>query len=177
MNLQLERLFKVKGHKGSEVCMTTALHILTHVEIQPDGCWYSLYSTDTKGYPQVRINDQCFYVSRVVAWLTYQFDITNPKVFVCHHCDKPRCVNPKHLFIGDVKANNVDAMKKFRTKKRAVIPSKKQLFFLSEFERTKSIEQAAKNSGYSRSAAHTIKSIYLPYWLSTGAYPQKESLT
>ena len=35
---------------------------------------------------------------------------------VCHRCDVPMCVNPKHLFLGDQKRNVNDSMQKGRYK-------------------------------------------------------------
>jgi len=36
-------------------------------------------------------------------------------MFLCHSCDTPACVNPKHLFVGTAKDNMRDASRKSRT--------------------------------------------------------------
>jgi hypothetical protein len=41
--------------------------------------------------------------------------------WVLHRCDVRSCINPKHLFLGDAKANNDDMFNKGRRKTRAGI--------------------------------------------------------
>jgi hypothetical protein len=40
-------------------------------------------------------------------------------LFVLHKCDNPKCINPKHLFLGTKRDNILDAIKKGRAPKRS----------------------------------------------------------
>lgn len=49
------------------------------------------------------------------------YELTNgpPNGNVCHHCDTPRCCNPRHLFDGTQQDNRLDCKRKGRTAKGA----------------------------------------------------------
>lgn len=49
-----------------------------------------------------------------VIYQHYNGKINSKKIYVCHKCDNHRCVNPRHLFLGDNTINYWDSRKKGR---------------------------------------------------------------
>lgn len=91
-------------------------------------CWLWTGGKDRDGYGQINssrekgVARKCLRAHRI----SYEHFIGEiPKgYFVCHTCDNPSCVNPKHLWAGSVNDNNKDAIKKGRDKSYASNPLK-----------------------------------------------------
>jgi len=77
-----------------------------------DYCWNWTAHKDNKGYGRIEINGKNCYAHRI-SWEMHYGKIPEG-LFVCHHCDNPLCINPKHLFLGTQKDNIRDAIKKGR---------------------------------------------------------------
>ena len=81
------------------------------------GCWLWISLVDGKGYGYLRnrIVDGRRKVLKAhrVSWTLHNGEI--PAGFqVCHKCDIPGCVNPRHLFIGTNSDNQLDSVSKQR---------------------------------------------------------------
>ena len=73
-----------------------------------DKLGYGHFSLETKATRKMMIS------SRVSYEITHDIDLTSD-IFVCHSCDNPSCVNPKHLWLGDNKSNMADKAAKGRS--------------------------------------------------------------
>ena len=82
------------------------------------GCWGWLGAKTGDGYGAFRYR-RVVYVAHRAAWLVWRGQI-GKGLFVCHHCDNPGCVNPKHLFLGTNSDNMLDAVAKGRQYRAAL---------------------------------------------------------
>lgn len=77
-------------------------------------CW-NWTGTRVGGYGQFEMNSGIKIAAHRYSWRLHfgEFDL---KLYVCHKCDNPSCVNPNHLFLGTQKANMQDCSAKGRVK-------------------------------------------------------------
>src|SRR5438105_15819938 len=77
-----------------------------------DGCWNWTGPLTEHGYARVMYHGQYVRAHR----LAFELAIGPIPVgmFICHHCDNRRCVNPTHLFVGTNQDNIRDSVSKGR---------------------------------------------------------------
>ena len=83
------------------------------VTIDDNGCWNSPFDRSAK-YARIWCAGR-HMLAHHYAWIVAYGEIPDG-MCVLHHCDNPKCVNPKHLFLGTNQDNVNDKMKKGRHK-------------------------------------------------------------
>ena len=78
----------------------------------PDDCWDWTGRLDRDGYGRITENQKPMLAHRA-SYLIAHGEL-DPSLNVCHTCDRPRCVNPRHLFLGTQKDNVIDMHSKGR---------------------------------------------------------------
>ena len=78
-----------------------------------DECWMWQGYRTRFGHGQFWINGRAVVASRIALSLKLGRALTSAEA-ACHACDNPGCCNPKHLWLGDIAANNRDMVAKGR---------------------------------------------------------------
>lgn len=95
------------------------------VKYDDSQCWEWLAFKNKKGYGAIMYGDIGNIAAHRFSYMLYVGDFDKSK-FICHTCDNPSCVNPKHLFVGTASENMKDKIKKGRVKNPPVHKGNKQ---------------------------------------------------
>lgn len=75
-------------------------------------CWIWANYRDPHNYGKMGIGPRMFLAHRL-SWAIENGPLP-PGVWVLHHCDNPPCVNPAHLYVGDMQDNMDDMIRRGR---------------------------------------------------------------
>ena len=76
-------------------------------------CWLWTGARTKDGYGELKVRGVVVYVHRL-AWRIAHGRSAPIDRMVLHHCDRPACARPSHLFVGTAGDNNRDAAAKGR---------------------------------------------------------------
>lgn len=77
-------------------------------------CWNWIGPLNENGYGRISMNNKNTYIHRFIYQYFYS-PIPENKPYVLHHCDNPKCCNPKHLYAGTQQDNINDMIKRNRS--------------------------------------------------------------
>lgn len=79
---------------------------------ESNGCIEWTKGVNRHGYGRIRVGSKIHLAHRVS--YTLHVGPIPEGLLVLHHCDNPKCINPKHLFIGTDQDNSDDKVRKNR---------------------------------------------------------------
>lgn len=87
---------------------------LSYIEKIDSGCWLWKGYKNRKNYGKLSFQSNRSAIASRVSYELFVGPIEG-KLFICHTCDNPSCVNPSHLFAGSHMENMIDMIEKGRS--------------------------------------------------------------
>jgi len=88
------------------------------VAVVKEGCWAWQGAASKLGYGHWRPVQGMAAVGfpriQLASRIAYGLATGEEPEMACHHCDNPRCVNPRHIYSGDAKTNTRDMIERGR---------------------------------------------------------------
>lgn len=103
---------KLCDKKNGKYFCTTECRFLSYVDVTEE-CWLWMGTRLRDGYGQFMSRTLGNMRAHRMSYLIFKGKIPNG-MLVCHSCDNPSCVKPGHLWLGTVKDNTDDMIKKGR---------------------------------------------------------------
>ena len=84
--------------------------------IETKNCWIWIGVLDRKGYGKIGLKVDNKHKTILAHRLSFElhYGKIKDKMVICHSCDNPKCVNPKHLWQGTQSDNIKDMFSKGR---------------------------------------------------------------
>lgn len=98
--------FLAEGRRAINQFNMTFLKAMT---VETDrGCWEWIGNKCTDGYGQVSFYGQIWMTHRASYFIAHR-KIPSGRL-ILHNCDNPPCINPQHLYAGNMQQNMVDSI-------------------------------------------------------------------
>lgn len=140
-------------------------HLILRYRINSLGCWVHKNKSNKDGYVNLcfRGHSQTNVLAHRASYQLHIGDIPEG-MLVCHICDTPKCINPKHLFLGTPADNVADRDAKNRTAKGERSPHtkltvKQREEIVKKLWTITSIRSIAQEYNVSETTIYKIKSL------------------
>lgn len=120
-------------------------------------CWVYGGASYKRPYGTFKLDGKLLRTNRA-SWQLHNGPIPDG-MHVCHHCDRPSCVNPDHLFLGTAQENKADSVSKDRHMRgeRAPFAKLTTADVIKIRADTRSLEEISKDYGVSYKAIDHVK--------------------